>query len=360
MKRPPPTRLADAYEFLRRVEHRIQYLDDQQTHLLPTRRRRPRLDRAQPGPARDGRRLRAARRSAPTREFVAAEFDALLHDGRAPAPATAAPQRCGRRRCRSTAKTFLDQLPPRAGAARAPRWRRQPRGAGAARRQQACASAAWCSARRRRRGRRALHAWQAALRFVDWIEPLLRRESYLALLVERPEVQQAAAAPARPGALADALPDAAPGRDRRTGRRRAAARPLRPPRRSRANSRSATRAGSAPARPTRSALLDTLRRAHHAEVFRTLVRDVEGHITVEQVADDLSALADAVLACTLRWAWTHLKQRHRESRSSRSSPTASSAARSSATAATSTSCSSTTTDDEPTRRPRSTAPSCAS
>jgi glutamate-ammonia-ligase adenylyltransferase len=59
-------------------------------------------------------------------------------------------------------------------------------------------------------------------------------------------------------------------------------------------------------------LLDTLRRAHHAEVFRTLVRDVEGHITVEQVADDLSALADAVLDCSLRWAWSHLRQRHRD------------------------------------------------
>src|SRR5207249_6289956 len=56
----------------------------------------------------------------------------------------------------------------------------------------------------------------------------------------------------------------------------------------------------------------TLRRAHHAEVFRTLVRDVEGHITVEQVADDLSALADAALDCAIRWAWGHLKQRHRD------------------------------------------------
>ena len=28
--------LAEAYVFLRRVEHRIQYLDDQQTHVLPT------------------------------------------------------------------------------------------------------------------------------------------------------------------------------------------------------------------------------------------------------------------------------------------------------------------------------------
>ena len=42
-------------------------------------------------------------------------------------------------------------------------------------------------------------------------------------------------------------------------------------------------------------LLDTLRRAHHAEVFRTLVRDVEGELSVEEVADDLSALADAML-----------------------------------------------------------------
>jgi glutamate-ammonia-ligase adenylyltransferase len=52
-----------------------------------------------------------------------------------------------------------------------------------------------------------------------------------------------------------------------------------------------------------------LRRAHHAEVFRTLVRDVERQITVEQVADDLSALADATLAIAMRWAWRHLKQR---------------------------------------------------
>jgi len=36
---PPATAeaLAQAYVFLRRVEHRIQYLDDQQTHVLPAR-----------------------------------------------------------------------------------------------------------------------------------------------------------------------------------------------------------------------------------------------------------------------------------------------------------------------------------
>ena len=51
------------------------------------------------------------------------------------------------------------------------------------------------------------------------------------------------------------------------------------------------------------AMLNLLRRAHHAEVFRTLARDVEGRLTVEQVADDLSALADATVRITARWCW---------------------------------------------------------
>lgn len=37
MPQPTADALARAYVFLRRVEHRIQYLDDQQTHVLPTR-----------------------------------------------------------------------------------------------------------------------------------------------------------------------------------------------------------------------------------------------------------------------------------------------------------------------------------
>ncbi|HNE71085.1 MAG TPA: glutamine-synthetase adenylyltransferase, partial [Giesbergeria sp.] len=60
------------------------------------------------------------------------------------------------------------------------------------------------------------------------------------------------------------------------------------------------------------ALLNLLRRAHHAETFRTLARDVEGRITVEQVADDLSLLADSVLRITAQWCWSRLKQRHRD------------------------------------------------
>jgi glutamate-ammonia-ligase adenylyltransferase len=59
------------------------------------------------------------------------------------------------------------------------------------------------------------------------------------------------------------------------------------------------------------ACLNLLRRAHHAEVFRTLARDVEGRLSVEQVADDLSALAESVLALTAQWCWQRLKHRHR-------------------------------------------------
>ena len=103
-------------------------------------------------------------------------------------------------------------------------------------------------------------------------------------------------------------------------------------------------AAASPARTTTRRLLNLLRRAHHAELFRTLARDVEGALTVEQVADELSALADAVLRVTARWCWQRLKQpRTARRRSSPSSATASWAARSWATAATWTSCSSTRT-----------------
>ena len=39
---------------------------------------------------------------------------------------------------------------------------------------------------------------------------------------------------------------------------------------------------------------------------------MEGRITVEQVADDLSLLADSVLRVTAQWCWSRLRNRHRE------------------------------------------------
>ena len=58
--------------------------------------------------------------------------------------------------------------------------------------------------------------------------------------------------------------------------------------------------------------MDWLREAHHAQVFRLLAQDLSGLLTVEQLADHLSDLADATLQVTLELCWSRLKGRHRD------------------------------------------------
>jgi [glutamine synthetase] adenylyltransferase / [glutamine synthetase]-adenylyl-L-tyrosine phosphorylase len=308
MKPGTASALAAAYEFLRRVEHRIQYLDDQQTHLLPT-------DDADLGwiAMSLGLTCRADAcelldRLGEIRETVAAEFDALLGEAGAPPAGRNGCRSCGPAPLAIDNEALLARLPAELAARLRP-WAAQPR------------VLALRDDSRLRLGRLMQKAaasveagscsTQAALRFVDWVEPLLRRESYLALLVERPEVLGRllrllglARWPMQylmrhPGVI-DELADERLLHQRfersvfiadLEGRRAAW-----------------ERSGEA----DEEKLLDTLRHAHHAEVFRTLVRDVEGALGVEQVADDLSALADAVLETTLRWAWRSLRQRHRD------------------------------------------------
>ena len=151
---------------------------------------------------------------------------------------------------------------------------------------------------------------EAAARLLDWLEPLLRRESYLALLLERPAVHEhllhllgAARWPARymmlhPGVI-DELAGGAILSERFSPEDFERELALR------------LAALQSTGEDDDENLLDLLRRAHHAEVFRTLARDVEGRISVEQVADDLSLLADSVLRVTSQWCWQRLKGRHR-------------------------------------------------
>ena len=150
----------------------------------------------------------------------------------------------------------------------------------------------------------------AVLRFLEWVDALRRRQSYLALLLERPAAHErllrvlgTARWPARylmrhPGVIDElANPDLLAGRfDAATLERELQER------------RNALARGG---EDDEENLLSLLRRAHHAEVFRTLVRDVEHSITVEQVADDLSALADAILRVSLRWCWPLVRHHHR-------------------------------------------------
>ena len=58
--------------------------------------------------------------------------------------------------------------------------------------------------------------------------------------------------------------------------------------------------------------MDALREAHHAQVFRLLALDLAGTLTVERLADHLSDLADATLQATLECVWSQLAGRHRE------------------------------------------------
>jgi [glutamine synthetase] adenylyltransferase / [glutamine synthetase]-adenylyl-L-tyrosine phosphorylase len=152
---------------------------------------------------------------------------------------------------------------------------------------------------------------QSVIRFLDWFEPLLRRENYAAQLCEQPKTFErllrmlgTAKWPARylsmhpgvidelgNGRLLDKRFDAHTFEESLQNRMYALA-----------------ENGEA----DDESLLNFLRRAHHAEVFRTLARDVEGKISVEQVADDLSYLAMAVLRVTTNWCWQRLKNKHRE------------------------------------------------
>ncbi len=295
--------LGEAYSFLRKVEHRIQYLDDQQTHVLPTR---------------DDDLAWIAQTLAYTdtgtflvdldahREVVAQEFDILLG---------------GDRDCKTcqgkNGKTNREHpeldavLTDFSGAVRERlvQWTDNPRiqalrdDARGRLMRLLQRTGQWLAAGR--------VSEEAVLRMVDWIEPLLRRESYLALMLERPSVHErllrllgAAKWPARyllqhPGVidelaggnLFDTRFDAPDFEAELQARRKAL---------------------QSTGEDDEENLLNLIRRAHHAEQFRTLARDVEGVLSVEQVADDLSALADAVLRVTARWCWDRLKTRHRE------------------------------------------------
>ncbi len=56
--------------------------------------------------------------------------------------------------------------------------------------------------------------------------------------------------------------------------------------------------------------MDILREVHHAQVFRLLAQDIAGLQTVERLADHLTELADIVVRTTLELCWGKLKHRH--------------------------------------------------
>ena len=60
------------------------------------------------------------------------------------------------------------------------------------------------------------------------------------------------------------------------------------------------------------AQMDTIRRFQHAQVFRLAVQDLAGLWTIEALSDQLSALADTVIAAALHCAWADMPKKHRD------------------------------------------------
>jgi len=304
-------RLLEAYTFLRNLEHRLQYLDDAQTHTLPANE----ADRA----------VVATMMGLPDvatlleqleqrRSFVAAQFDDMFADKSAPAgeeraeleAIAADPEAIAAIEAHLGTLGYGD---PAGGARRlaatwnAPRLQSLPD----ASRVRLLALVNMALPQVATVVREAgVGSHGATLgRLLDFLEAIARRSAYLSLLSEYPHTLErvirmmhasgwAATFLTLHPILLDELLDDRGGIDE-----------------------PAVLAASLDAR-LEEALgdterqLDILRDTHHAQLFRLLALDLAGELSVERLADHLSALADVVVAATVRWAWKTVATRHRE------------------------------------------------
>ncbi|MCL1861260.1 MAG: bifunctional [glutamate--ammonia ligase]-adenylyl-L-tyrosine phosphorylase/[glutamate--ammonia-ligase] adenylyltransferase [Proteobacteria bacterium] len=58
--------------------------------------------------------------------------------------------------------------------------------------------------------------------------------------------------------------------------------------------------------------MDLMRERHHTQVFHLLLQDIAGSLTVEKLADHLSMLADIMVGLTIPLCWRKMKTRHRD------------------------------------------------
>jgi [glutamine synthetase] adenylyltransferase / [glutamine synthetase]-adenylyl-L-tyrosine phosphorylase len=267
--------LSGAYVFLRNLEHRLQYLDDAQTHELP----QDEEDRARVAEmcgfsswAEFTRQLQAVR------ESVSRHFDDVFAEPEAPPEA----------------------------------WPAHPR-ASALRESQRYAALPEDSRRRLERlvpmlarAAQATPDPDATLaRGLDLVEAIASRAAYLALLAEHPEALErvarmigasswAAEFVTRHPLLLDELLD-----DRVL---------YAPP--DWVSFSRMLKTQLAAARDDTERCMNLLRELHQAQVFRLLAQDLAGLLTVERLADHLSALADLMLEVTLELVWKDLRGKH--------------------------------------------------
>jgi len=310
--------LLDAYDFLRNLEHRLQYLEDAQTHTLP----------ASP----DDRHTVARMMGMPDeaallarldewRSFVAAQFDAMFADksvgkgdgdaGVDPGASASDPDNRDAIADHLAGLGFDD--PPAAAERLVATWqapRLQTLPEASRNRLLALVNAALpqIAAIVRESG---LGSHAATLgRLLDFFEAIARRSAYLSLLTEYPHTLErvlrminasgwAATFLTQHPILLDELLD-----DRGN-----AASTFAEDLPALAASLKAQLDG---AEGDTERQLDILRETHHAQMFRLLALDLAGELSVERLADHLSALADLIVAETVQRAWRTIATRHRE------------------------------------------------
>ncbi|WP_299539032.1 bifunctional [glutamate--ammonia ligase]-adenylyl-L-tyrosine phosphorylase/[glutamate--ammonia-ligase] adenylyltransferase [uncultured Herbaspirillum sp.] len=300
--------LLEAYTFLRDLEHRLQYLEDAQTHTLPVNPDDLLLVANMMGYADSPALLQELERQ---RAIVAAQFDAIFADK----------QSEGESEGPTVAVSENDNLEGLTEALRLVGFPEEDIDNGARRLHLTWQSPRMQSLPEASRNRlntvinnclpllAALHYDQlpALGRLLDFLEAIARRAAYLALLTEYPYALQrlvrmigasgwAATYLTRHPLLLDELLD-----DRNL---KAA---------SDWNAFADTcRRQLASAEGDTERQLDILRELHHAELFRLLAQDLEGDLSVEKLADELSALADVLVQVTLEAIWQTIAQRHVE------------------------------------------------
>lgn len=293
--------LTDAYRFLRDLEHRLQYLDDQQTQELP----RSEADGEAVARAMEFPSFAAfAERLAAHREAVARHFGAIFEGGtpsggdalsvglRPGADDTAVIEALGALAFEDPQSTLAKIRQLRAGS-RYAQMSAQAQG----RLDQLLPRLVRAAAR---------HAPADATldRLLRIVESIGRRESYIALLVEYPRALDAVARLAslsswacdylaRHPMLLDELID-----PRQIGEPEWA--PL---------DRTLT-AMLERDHGNIEAQMDSLRQFRHSQTFRLLVLDLAGAITLERLSDHLSDLAALLLRHCLRLTWDRLPTRH--------------------------------------------------
>ena len=301
--------LLDAYSFLRDLEHRLQYLEDAQTHTLPVNPDDLLLVAQMMGYPDSAALLHELEQQ---RAIVAAQFDAIFADkqsgeGEADGPAVSVSEN--------------DNLEGLADALRLVGFPADDIEDGARRLHLTWQSPRMQSLPEASRNRlntvinnclpllAALHYDElpALGRLLDFLEAIARRAAYLALLTEYPYALQrlvrmigasgwAATYLTRHPLLLDELLD---DRNLKAG--------------SDWNAFADNcRRQLATAEGDTERQLDILRELHHAEQFRLLAQDLEGDLSVEKLADELSALADVLVQVTIEAVWGSIAQRHRE------------------------------------------------